>query len=65
MQQHGFNGGFPITAVAREDLESQGFDASEVTDDQMAQPPHTGGEMGELYLICWLQNYPHDRGTRP
>ena len=28
MQQHGFHGGFPITSVAREDLESQGFDTS-------------------------------------
>ena len=37
MQQHGFHGGFPITSVAREDLESQGFDASNVTDDQMAE----------------------------
>jgi hypothetical protein len=37
MQQHGFHGGFPITSVAREDLESQGFDASHVTDDQMAE----------------------------
>jgi hypothetical protein len=37
MQQLGFNGGFPITSVARGDLESQGFDASNVTDDQMAE----------------------------
>jgi hypothetical protein len=37
MQQHGFHGGFPITSVARGDLESQGFDASHVTDDQMAE----------------------------
>ena len=37
MQQHGFHGGFPITSAAREDLESQGFDASNVTDDQMAE----------------------------
>ena len=36
-QQHGFHGEFPITSVAREDLESQGFDASNVTDDQMAE----------------------------
>ena len=36
-QQHGFHGGFPITSVARGDLESQGFDASNVTDDQMAE----------------------------
>ena len=21
--------------------------------------------MGVLYLICWLRNYPQDRGTRP
>src|SRR6266568_1357043 len=27
--------------------------------------PHTGGEMGGLYLICWRRNYPQDRGTRP
>src|SRR6266849_4227600 len=31
----------------------------------MAKPPHTGGEMGGLYLICWRRNYPQDRGTRP
>src|SRR5437763_15105298 len=37
MQQHGFHGGFSITPVAREDLESQGFDDSNVTDDQMAE----------------------------
>jgi hypothetical protein len=37
MQQYGFHGNFPITSVAREDLESQGFDASRVTDDQMAE----------------------------
>jgi hypothetical protein len=37
MQQRGFNGGFPITSVARGDLESQGFDASNVTDEQMAE----------------------------
>lgn len=37
MQQHGFNGGFPITSVARGDLESVGFDADNVTDDQMAE----------------------------
>ena len=36
MQQYGFHGGFPIAAVAREDLESQGFDTAKVTDDQMA-----------------------------
>ena len=36
-QQHGFHGGFPITSVAREDLESRGFDASNVTDEQMAE----------------------------
>ena len=36
-QQHGFHGGFPITSVAREDLETQGFDASNVTDGQMAE----------------------------
>ena len=37
MQQCGFNGGFPITSVARGDLESIGFDASNVTDDRMAE----------------------------
>jgi hypothetical protein len=37
MQQRGFHGGFPITSVARGDLESLGFDASNVTDDQMAE----------------------------
>ena len=36
MQQYGFHGGFPITSVHRDDLASQGFDASKVTDDQMA-----------------------------
>jgi hypothetical protein len=36
-EQHGFYGGFPITSVAREDLESLGFDVSAVTDDQMAE----------------------------
>jgi hypothetical protein len=36
-QQHGFYGGFPITSVAREDLESQGFNASNVSDGQMAE----------------------------
>jgi hypothetical protein len=36
-QAHGAQGGFPITSVAREDLESQGFDASIVTDEQMAE----------------------------
>jgi hypothetical protein len=35
-QQHGFHGGFPITSVAREDLETRGFDTSKVTDEQMA-----------------------------
>jgi hypothetical protein len=37
MRQTGAEGSFPITSVAREDLESQGFDASKVTDDQMAE----------------------------
>src|SRR2546428_1493487 len=31
----------------------------------MAKPPHTGGEMGVLYLICWRRNYPQATGTRP
>src|SRR6266446_5724550 len=31
----------------------------------MAKPPHTGGEMGGLYLICWRRNYPQATGTRP
>src|SRR6266436_39301 len=31
--------------------------------DTMAKPPHTGGEMGVLYLICWRRNDPHDGGT--
>ena len=35
-QQHGFHGGFPITSVAREDLETRGFDTSDVTDEHMA-----------------------------
>src|SRR2546422_9502045 len=29
----------------------------------MAKPPHTGGEMGVWYLMCWRQNY-HWVGTR-
>src|SRR5262249_4805388 len=33
--------------------------------DTTAKPPHTGGEMGVLYLIYWRRNYPQDRGTRP
>src|SRR5882724_8457795 len=37
MQMHGFHGGFPITSVARGDLESQCFGASHITDDQMAE----------------------------
>jgi hypothetical protein len=37
MQQYGFHGSFPITAVHRGDLEGQGFDVSKVTDDQMAE----------------------------
>src|SRR6266853_2367388 len=28
----------------------------------MAKPPHTGGEMGVLYLMCWRRNY-HWVGT--
>jgi hypothetical protein len=36
-QAHGAQGAFPITSVDREDLESQGFDASSVTDEQMAE----------------------------
>src|SRR3989475_7041692 len=31
----------------------------------MAKPPHTGGEMGVLYLMCWRRNYPQATGTRP
>jgi len=31
----------------------------------MAKPPHTGGEMGVFYLICWRRNYPQATGTRP
>src|SRR5712664_1154208 len=30
--------------------------------DTMAKPPHTGGEMGVLYLMCWRRNY-HWVGT--
>ena len=37
MRQTGAQGAFPITSVAREDLESQGFDVSNVTNDQMAE----------------------------
>ena len=36
-RQHGFHGGFPIASVAREDVATQGFDTSKVTDDQMAE----------------------------
>lgn len=46
MQQYGFHGGFPIAAVAREDLESQGFDTAKVTDDQMAD---IAGKMQDAY----------------
>jgi hypothetical protein len=31
----------------------------------MAKSPSHGGEMEGFYLIFWLRNYPHDRGTRP
>src|SRR5690242_14099779 len=31
----------------------------------MAKSPSHGRDMGALYLIFWLRNYPHDRGTRP
>ncbi len=31
----------------------------------MAKSPSHGRDMGEFYLIFWLRNYPHDRGTRP
>src|SRR2546425_1354652 len=27
--------------------------------------PSHGRDMGALYLLFWLRNYPHDRGTRP
>ena len=36
-QAHGAYGAFPITSVTRDDLESQGFDASNVTDEQRAE----------------------------
>jgi len=29
----------------------------------MAKSPSHGGEMEGFYLIFWLRNYPHDRGT--
>ena len=47
-QQHGFHGGFPITSVAREDLETQGFDASNVTDGQMAE---IADHMADAYCV--------------
>src|SRR5437870_49725 len=31
----------------------------------MAKSPSHGRDMGALYLLFWLRNYPHDRGTRP
>src|SRR5712691_13489486 len=31
----------------------------------MAKSPSHGRDMGEFYLVFWLRNYPHDRGTRP
>ncbi len=31
----------------------------------MAKSPSHGWEMGGLYLIFWLRNYPHATGTRP
>src|SRR2546425_7969040 len=45
-QAHGAQGGFPITSVSRDDLESQGFDASNVTDEQMAD---IASKMEEAY----------------
>ena len=53
-QQHGFHGSFPITSVAREDLESQGFDASNVTDGQMAE---IADHMADAYCVdaFWVE----------
>src|SRR5438876_6178438 len=31
----------------------------------MAKSPSHSREMGGLYLIFWLRNYPHATGTRP
>jgi hypothetical protein len=52
--QHGFHGGFPITSVAREDLESQGFDTSNVTDEQMAA---IADHMADAYCVdaFWVE----------
>jgi hypothetical protein len=36
-QAHGAQGGFPITSVDRDDLESLGFNTSTVTDEDMAE----------------------------
>src|SRR2546427_750585 len=53
-QQHGFHGGFPITSVAREDLETQGFDTSDVTDEQMAE---IADQMADAYCddAFWVE----------
>jgi hypothetical protein len=36
-QAHGAQGFFPITSVSRDDLASQGFETSTVTDEHMAE----------------------------
>ncbi len=53
-QQHGFYGGFPITSVAREDLKTQGFDTSNVTDEQMAE---IADHMADAYCVdaFWVE----------
>src|SRR5262245_52785650 len=54
MRTTGAQGAFPITSVAREDLESQGFDVSKVTDDQMAE---IADKMQDAYCddIFWVE----------
>ena len=44
---------FPITSVSRDDLESKGFDTSEITDDQMKR---LASKMADDYLeqMYWI-----------
>lgn len=44
---------FPITSVSRADLESKGFDTSEITDDQMKR---LASKMADDYLeqMYWI-----------
>lgn len=44
---------FPITSVSRDDLESKGFDTSEITDEQMKR---LASKMADDYLeqMYWI-----------